>query len=39
MTIVTHHFRRTLLGVALEHMENVGDPPERAAVERNLEIV
>ena len=32
MAIVTHHFRRTLLGVALEHMERVGDGPELTAV-------
>jgi DNA-binding transcriptional MerR regulator len=28
MTMVTHHFRRTLLGVAMEHMERVGDTAE-----------
>lgn len=32
MMIVTHHFRRTLLSVALEHMEQVGDGPELDAV-------
>jgi DNA-binding transcriptional MerR regulator len=31
-TIVTHHFQRMLLAVALEHMERVGDGPELAAV-------
>lgn len=32
MMIVTHHFRRTLLSVALEHMDQVGDGPELDAV-------
>lgn len=32
MMIVTHHFQRTLLSVALEHMEQVGDGPELDAV-------
>jgi DNA-binding transcriptional MerR regulator len=32
MTIVSHHFQRTLLAVALEHIERVGDEPELAAV-------
>jgi DNA-binding transcriptional MerR regulator len=32
MTIVSHHFQRTLLAVALEHIERVGDGPELAAV-------
>jgi DNA-binding transcriptional MerR regulator len=32
MTIVGHHFQRTLLAVALEHIERVGDEPELAAV-------
>ncbi len=31
-TIVTHHFQRMLLAVALEHMERGGDGPELAAV-------
>lgn len=33
-TLVTHHFRRTLLAVAQEHIERVGAPAERAAVAR-----
>ncbi len=32
MTLVTHHFQRTLLAVALEHIERVGDGTELAAV-------
>jgi DNA-binding transcriptional MerR regulator len=32
--LVTHHFRRTLLAVAQEHIERVGDHAELAAVER-----
>lgn len=32
--LVTHHFRRTLLNVAQEHIERVGGDAERAAVER-----
>jgi DNA-binding transcriptional MerR regulator len=32
--LVTHHFRRTLLAVAQEHIERVGDNAELAAVER-----
>lgn len=32
--LVTHHFRRTLLAVAQEHIERVGGDAERAAVER-----
>ena len=32
MTLVSHHFRRVLLSVALEHMERVGDGPELAAI-------
>jgi DNA-binding transcriptional MerR regulator len=32
--LVTHHFRRTLLNVAQEHIEAVGGDAERAAVER-----
>ena len=32
MAIVGHHFQRTLLAVALEHIEQVGDAPELAAV-------
>ncbi|MHB8466390.1 MAG: MerR family transcriptional regulator [Acidimicrobiales bacterium] len=32
MTIVSHHFQRTLLAVALEHMERVGDSAELALV-------
>jgi hypothetical protein len=32
MAIVSHHFQRTLLAVALEHIEQVGDAPELAAV-------
>lgn len=31
-TLVTHHFTRTLLAVALEHIEKVGDDAERQAV-------
>jgi DNA-binding transcriptional MerR regulator len=33
-TIVAHHFTRTLLAVATEHIERVGAPAELAAVER-----
>ena len=33
-TLVTHHFRRTLLAVAQEHIERVGGDEERAAVAR-----
>ncbi|HVM08891.1 MAG TPA: MerR family transcriptional regulator [Acidimicrobiales bacterium] len=33
-TLVAHHFRRTLLAVAQEHIERVGDDAELAAVER-----
>lgn len=33
-TIVSHHFRRTLLAVAQEHIERVGVDAELAAVER-----
>jgi DNA-binding transcriptional MerR regulator len=33
-TLVTHHFRRTLLAVAQEHVERVGGNEERAAVAR-----
>lgn len=33
-TLVTHHFRRTLLSVAQEHIERVGVDAERAAVAR-----
>jgi MerR-like DNA binding protein len=32
MTLVSHHFQRVLLSVALEHMEKVGDGPELAAI-------
>lgn len=32
MTLVAHHFERTLLDVALEHIERVGDAAELAAV-------
>ena len=32
--LVTHHFRRTLLNVAQEHIERVGGDAERAAVAR-----
>jgi DNA-binding transcriptional MerR regulator len=32
LAIVTHHFRRTLLAVAQEHIERVGDDDERQAV-------
>jgi DNA-binding transcriptional MerR regulator len=32
VTIVTHHFRRTLLAVAQEHIERVGSDDERQAV-------
>ena len=32
-TLVTHHFRRTLLTVAQEHIEKVGGEAERRAVE------
>ena len=32
--LVTHHFRRTLLQVAQEHIERVGGDAERIAVER-----
>ena len=32
-TLVTHHFRRTLLAVAQEHIEKVGGEAERRAVE------
>jgi DNA-binding transcriptional MerR regulator len=32
--LVTHHFRRTLLAVAQEHIERVGGDAELAAVER-----
>jgi DNA-binding transcriptional MerR regulator len=32
MTLVSHHFRRVLLAVALEHIERVGDEPELAAI-------
>ena len=32
--LVTHHFRRTLLDVAQEHIERVGGDAERAAVAR-----
>ena len=43
MTIVAHHFRRTLLAVAQEHIERVGDDNERqvvtAAAERPLDDV
>jgi DNA-binding transcriptional MerR regulator len=31
--VVTHHFRRTLLAVAQEHIESVGADAERAAVD------
>ena len=33
-TIVSHHFTRTLLAVATEHVEQVGGPAELAAVRR-----
>jgi DNA-binding transcriptional MerR regulator len=32
-TLVAHHFRRVLLEVAQEHIESVGEPAERAAVD------
>jgi len=32
--LVTHHFQRTLLNVAQEHIERVGDDAELAAVQR-----
>lgn len=32
-SLVTHHFTRTLLAVAQEHIEKVGDPAELAAVQ------
>jgi DNA-binding transcriptional MerR regulator len=32
MTLVSHHFQRVLLSVALEHIERVGDAPELAAI-------
>ena len=32
VTLVVHHFERTLLEVAVQHMEQVGDPPELEAV-------
>ncbi len=32
VALVTHHFRRTLLGVAIEHIESVGADAELAAV-------
>jgi DNA-binding transcriptional MerR regulator len=32
VTVVTHHFRRTLLAVAQEHIERVGSDDEREAV-------
>ena len=32
LAIVTHHFRRTLLAVAQEHIERVGSDDERQAV-------
>lgn len=32
MALVGHHFQRTLLAVALAHIERVGDEPELAAV-------
>ncbi len=35
--LVTHHFRRTLLNVAQEHIERVGGDAERAAVDRQAE--
>jgi DNA-binding transcriptional MerR regulator len=31
-TLITHHFRRTLLATALSHIESVGDDEELAAV-------
>jgi hypothetical protein len=31
--LVAHHFRRVLLEVAQEHIESVGEPAERAAVD------
>jgi len=34
-TVVTHHFTRTLLAVATEHVEQVGVPAELAAVRRS----
>ncbi len=32
LTMVSHHFERTLLAVATEHIEHVGDPDELAAI-------
>lgn len=32
-TLVTHHFRRTLLAAAQDHIDRVGGPAEREAVE------
>ena len=32
VAVVTHHFRRTLLAVAQEHIERVGSDDERQAV-------
>lgn len=32
-TLVTHHFRRTLLATAQEHIDRVGGPAEREAVQ------
>jgi hypothetical protein len=32
LAIVAHHFRRTLLAVAQEHIERVGSDDERRAV-------
>jgi hypothetical protein len=40
LTIVAHHFRRTLLAVAQEHIERVGSDDERqvvATAQRSLE--
>ena len=37
-TLVAHHFRRTLLTVAQEHIEHVGDDAERAAVARQAAV-
>ena len=37
-TLVAHHFRRTLLAVAQEHIEHVGDDAERAAVQRQAAV-
>jgi DNA-binding transcriptional MerR regulator len=34
-TVVSHHFTRTLLAVATEHIEQVGGPAELAAVRRS----